>query len=100
MKTSLLFLACLLVVIGAKISITPCWRRVVKVAREDCKQECNTVNPNIECGSCIMNHGDCKLGFVEKCRQEFEDKSDREKCEVLSAALFYIRVIKQKPRDW
>merc|ERR1711942_565835 len=89
MKTTLLFLSCLLVISGALFHKDPCWHKVAKAARENCKEECDTAKPSRECGRCIINHEDCKLGFVEKCTHEFEDKSKRERCEHLSTGLFY-----------
>merc|ERR1712243_209839 len=87
MKTTILFLACLLVVSGVKINHDqePCWKPVVKAARENCNQECDTAEHSIECGRCIMNHEDCKLGFVSVC----EDEVEREKCEQDGTAILY-----------
>ena len=102
MKTIILFLACLLVVSGVKVEIhkDPCWNKIVKAARENCNQECDTPKPSTECGRCIMNHEDCKLGFVEICSYEFEDKSKREECEHGSTGLFYHhRCIERKVCD-
>merc|ERR1711942_302611 len=87
MKTTILFLSRVLVLSGAKnhYDQEPCLRHVVKAARENCKEECDTAKHSIECGRCIMNHEDCKLGFVSIC----EDEVEREKCEQDGTAFLY-----------
>ena len=58
MKTTLIFLACVLVVNGAKLEKN-CDREAEEIFRQDCKHQCGVAEPLVDdCAMCIWKHQD------------------------------------------
>merc|ERR1719153_719976 len=57
MRTTLIFLACLLVIAGASIE-KQCNEKAEEIAAQDCKEDCNVAKRGKDCATCIWNHKD------------------------------------------
>merc|ERR1719233_90338 len=71
MKTTLIFLACVLAINGAKLE-EKCDRKALEIFREDCKHQCEVAearnfNP---CAMCIWKHKDYDAACKEETRTD------------------------------
>merc|ERR1712183_207180 len=77
MKTTLIFLACLLAIKGAKLE-KKCDREAEEIFRQDCKHQCGVAEPSYDCAKCIWKHRDYDEACVgetrrDQCWEAFED---------------------------
>ena len=69
MKTTLIFLACLLVINGAKLE-KKCDRKAEEIFRQDCKHQCGVAAPSSDCARCIWKHQDYDAACKGDTRRE------------------------------
>ena len=88
MKTTFIFLACLLV-LTAGDNWEPlkkkCENKAVGIASQDCKEQCGVAEPGEDCAKCVGTHKDydydCKnIGFASWCFRVLYWKIRKEDC--------------------
>ena len=87
MRTTLIFLSCLLVITGANLR-RKCNNKAEKISSEDCKQYCNVISlPGYtwDCVKCVVQHQDydkdCQgTELAQKCFKTDEDIA-KENCD-------------------